>query len=290
MTSTISTERMTTMQLHSYWERLSHRYLAGSKDGLEVICYAGMPDWFNAFMHRYQVKAFCHLLKAESFAGCDVLDIGTGVGRWSRWFASRLARVTGVDIEPERLARATSFGRDIRYGLMSAAALGFPDASFDVVNSVTVLHHLPHETKQRAIAEISRVLRPGGRAVIFESTDTSDNASHVFPWSTKEWEAQFGLHGMRVVRRVGDQYTPLLRIAKTAYRVIKGASSPSDIEAWKEGRATRARALMTAALRAIVVASYPLEEACRHLPPTCARITGFLLVKDGETKISCRER
>jgi ubiquinone/menaquinone biosynthesis C-methylase UbiE len=285
MTSANAQERMTSRELQSYWESLSRKHLARSADGLEVICFAGMPPWFNRFMHRYQVKAFTRLLSGETFADSDVLDVGTGVGRWARWYAAwPRARVVGIDIEPERLERATRLGGGPRYEWMPADELRFDDCSFDIVNSVTVLQHVPHETKARAIAEFARVLRPGGRAVLFEITDTSDDAPHVFPWAEREWRDAFAAHGMHVTRRVGDQYTPLLRGLKRLHGAACAASSRPEIDALKDGRASASDRAKMAVLRAAVAASYPLEEVCRFLPPEAARITGFLFEKQNATE------
>ena len=274
-------ERLTSSQLSEYWRGLSRQHLEGSRDGYEVICYAGMPRWFNAFMHRYQVKAFRRLLRGESFGGADVLDVGTGVGRWARWYASWPdARVTGIDIEAERLERARALGGGARYELMPADALTFEDGSFDVVNSVTVLQHVPHDVKRAAIAQIGRVLRPGGRVVLFEITDLHDDAPHVFPWSEQQWRDAFASHGMQARRTVGEQYIPLLRALKSAHSAAHSDASRGEIDALKAGRKTPVDRAKMAVLFGAVAASYPIEEVCRFLPPRAARITGFLFEKD----------
>jgi SAM-dependent methyltransferase len=264
----------------AYWRRVSDQHLDRDTDGLATVCFAGMPAWFNRFMHRYQRKAFERLLSGESFAGDSVLDVGTGTGRWARWYAAwPRASVTGIDIEPARLSRAASLGAGVRYEEMGADALRFADASFDVVNCVTVLQHIPESTRIRAIAEMARVLRPGGRAVVFEVTDLGDDAPHVFPWSAARWAGAFGEHGLRPTRIVGEQYIPLLRALKMAHRTARGAGARTEIDALKSGRTAPADRAMMLALRAAIVASYPLEEACRFLPARAARITGFLFVK-----------
>lgn len=289
-------ERLTDAEMHAYWGEVSARHLAGDSENLATVCFAGMPSWFNRFMHRYQMKAFRRLLEGHSFAGSRVLDVGTGTGRWARWFTANGAAVTGIDIEPARLARAASLsptppppdghgpaegspGRGVRYMEMGADALTFPDASFDAVNSVTVLQHIPEATRRRAIAEIARVLRPGGRAVIFEVTDTADDAPHVFPWPEAEWRRAFEAHGLVLQRTVGEQYIPLLRLMKRAHRSARRGAARAEIDALKAGRGSAADRLTMLALRGAIVASYPLEEACRFLPSRNARITGFLFVK-----------
>jgi ubiquinone/menaquinone biosynthesis C-methylase UbiE len=266
------------VELDEYWQNLSKAHLTPADDGLSVICYAGMPAWFNRFLDHYQRKGFERLLAGESFQDQWVLDVGTGVGRWARWYAAWPgARVVGVDLEPMRLAAAREHGAAVEYLRCPCDELAFPDASFDVVSCVTVLQHVDHDVKKRAIAEFARVLKPGGRAVIFELTDIADDASHVFAWSEEQWLAAFTLNGLYPVRLVGEQYTPILRLLKRAYSLWKGRDARSGIEAMKEGDASLP---LITALRLAVAASYPMEEAARFLPRRFARITGFLLRRE----------
>lgn len=280
MTTLNASVRMTTEELRSYWLDLSRQYLASSENGFEVICYAGMPDWFNRFIHRYQAKAFRRLLRGQSFASCDILDIGTGVGRWARWYAGWPgARVVGIDLDSARLARAASLGDGPRYEVMSVDALEFEDDAFDVVNCITVLQHVPPAAKEKALSEVARVLRPGGRAVFFEITDMSDDAPHVFPWSREEWKSAFSSRHLSIARTTGEQYVPLLRLLKRVHGMAYADASRSQIDALKSGRSGQVDRAKMVALRAAIAASYPLEEACRFLPPGFARITGFLVEK-----------
>jgi ubiquinone/menaquinone biosynthesis C-methylase UbiE len=76
--------------------------------------------------------------------------------------------ITAADLSPAMLARAhAKTGRcDITFALMDAQALAFPDASFDAVLLNLILSVVPDGAA--AFAEAWRVLRPGGRAVIFD--------------------------------------------------------------------------------------------------------------------------
>jgi ubiquinone/menaquinone biosynthesis C-methylase UbiE len=98
--------------------------------------------------------------------GGSVLDVGCGTGTFAIAFAARRAdaKVTGIDGDPEILARARAkAGADAvewREGL--AGELPFADDSVDVVTMSLVLHHLAPAQKREALAEIRRVLKPGG--------------------------------------------------------------------------------------------------------------------------------
>ena len=100
-------------------------------------------------------------------AGRDVLEIGVGMGcDHLRWAESGPRRLTGIDLT-DRAIEFTGAHLALR-GLTSdlrradAERLPFDDASFDLVYSWGVLHHSPNTP--RAIAEVLRVLRPGGVA------------------------------------------------------------------------------------------------------------------------------
>jgi len=108
-------------------------------------------------------------------AGALVADLACGTGDLCLLAARRVGpegRVTGVDISEEMLAvgrrKVAEAGLADRVDLLRANALDlpFPDRSFDVVTSGFVLRNLAD--LPRALAEMARVLRPGGRAVILE--------------------------------------------------------------------------------------------------------------------------
>ena len=100
--------------------------------------------------------------------GRDVLDVGCGQGIDLANYALNGARATGVDLTPRHveLARAhleaLGLSGTVVHG--DAEALPFDDASFNRVSSNGVLHHTPDMA--RALAEVRRVLRPGGEATI----------------------------------------------------------------------------------------------------------------------------
>jgi ubiquinone/menaquinone biosynthesis C-methylase UbiE len=101
--------------------------------------------------------------------GKQVLEIGPGGGAHSCLFKRHGAQVTAVDITPER-AMSTAFklslikGGEGRAFNADAENLPFADASFDIVYSNGVLHH--SADTDRTLAEVHRVLKPGGRAVL----------------------------------------------------------------------------------------------------------------------------
>src|SRR5215471_10940078 len=93
---------------------------------------------------------------------CRVLDVGCGAGFLSNDIGLRGRAVTGIDIAADALAvaRAHDASGRVRYVEGDALALPFEDGSFDAVCAMDLLEHV--ETPERAIAEASRVLAPGG--------------------------------------------------------------------------------------------------------------------------------
>lgn len=99
---------------------------------------------------------------AEGFAPPSrVLDLGAGVGRHALWMAQQGHSVTALDAAPEGLAEIDKVG-----GVETVEArmheLPFEDGSFDHVLSWNVIYHGNEDILLRTIAEIRRVLKPGG--------------------------------------------------------------------------------------------------------------------------------
>jgi ubiquinone/menaquinone biosynthesis C-methylase UbiE len=119
--------------------------------------------------HRYTKE--WHIPQAADFAsarGLKVLEIGCGLGTDGAQFAEAGADYTGVDLTEAAVDLARKrfelFDLPGKFQTEDAENLSFPDESFDLVYSHGVLHHTPETAK--AIREIHRVLRPGGRAMV----------------------------------------------------------------------------------------------------------------------------
>jgi SAM-dependent methyltransferase len=100
----------------------------------------------------------------------DVLEVGTSVGRWASSFDLTKTRFVGIDAREElvRTARVNfPEGRFDRLG--SDLLLPYEDESFDLVFSVTVMHHNCAPAKRTLLSEMWRVARPGGRLLFLEN-------------------------------------------------------------------------------------------------------------------------
>ncbi len=117
------------------------------------------------------------IAQAHIAPGERVLDVGCGTGELTMRAKARTGAagsVTGIDAAPEMIAvarqKAARARLDVAYHVAAVEALPFPDATFDVVLSSLMMHHLPEDLKPRALAEMRRVLKPGGRALVVDFT------------------------------------------------------------------------------------------------------------------------
>jgi SAM-dependent methyltransferase len=113
------------------------------------------------------VEQIVPLAAAHLAGAARVLDVGTGEGQLARMAAGAAGAdcVVGVDPAVAQLVEARRRAGGPRYVRAEAVALPFPDAAFDAVLACLVFEHI--EGMDRAIAEVGRVLRPGGRFLFF---------------------------------------------------------------------------------------------------------------------------
>jgi len=94
----------------------------------------------------------------------SVLELGCGTGTVSAFLADTYGmEVQGIDLDPKQIALAKSKRAEsdrLRFRVADTTCLSFEDASFDLVVSHFVFHHIPEW--DRAVREVARVLRPGG--------------------------------------------------------------------------------------------------------------------------------
>jgi len=112
---------------------------------------------YSYWLHEYR-----------DFKGKKVLDVGSGNGYVLSKYATEGAEVYGVDIAPASISlcqkRFEYLGLESDFRVADAQRLPFEDNTFDCVCSMGVLHHVPDT--QKAIDEIKRVLKPGGRLIV----------------------------------------------------------------------------------------------------------------------------
>ncbi len=120
-------------------------------------------------MHRNVVALL------EPGSGCRVLDVGCATGalttRIARTCAPLGGEVVGIDAAAKMIEAARrKHGQEpnLSFEAVLAEELPYEDGSFDRVVSTFFFHHVNRELKERALAEMHRVLRPEGRAVVVD--------------------------------------------------------------------------------------------------------------------------
>lgn len=114
-------------------------------------------SWFQVVLERtYFARAFCQ--------DARVLDAPCGCGWSSSKFAERAKYVLGVDYADEAIAVARQRYRspNLEFRQMNCLSLELDNASFDVAVSIEALEHFNHSDGLRYVAELARILRPGG--------------------------------------------------------------------------------------------------------------------------------
>jgi len=163
-----------------------------------VTRYDLMNDLMSLGIHRLWKRFAVQLTGVR--AGQRVLDLASGTGD----LAARLAGLVGPEgtvVMSDINAAMLSRGRDrmlddgragnVRYAQLDAEALPFPDGSFDCVTIGFGLRNVTH--KERALAEMHRVLRPGGRALVLEFSHPT----------TAPLKAAYDLYSFQVLPRLG---------------------------------------------------------------------------------------
>jgi ubiquinone/menaquinone biosynthesis C-methylase UbiE len=139
-----------------------------------------LMGWFlDTFSFRGQWRKLRQraIVLANIQPGEQVLDVGCGTGTLALEAARHVGtsgRVIGIDPSLEQIARARAKAArrrlPLEFQIGVIEQIPFPDQAFDVVFSTLMMHHLPDPLKRQGLAEIARVLRPGGRLIIADFT------------------------------------------------------------------------------------------------------------------------
>jgi ubiquinone/menaquinone biosynthesis C-methylase UbiE len=175
------------------------------------------------------------------------LDIATGAGHTALAIAPHVARVVAYDLTPqmlqetERNARARGL-RNVETRQGAAEALPFADASFDIVTVRQAPHHFADI--RSAVREMARVVKPGGRVVVVDSTSPEDDEldrqynhieklrdpSHVRNYRASEWRAMIEEAGLRIENLALDYYLENRRPMDFAAWTARMKTPPGAVE------------------------------------------------------------
>lgn len=172
--------------------------------------YAPRYDRDIGFFERVQFGGGREWVCAQAIG--EVLEVAVGTGRNVAFYPDGV-RLTGVDFSPAILTqartRAVESGREIDLREGDAQALPFPNASFDTVVCTLGLCGFPDE--REAIAEMYRVLRPGGKLLLLDHVGSHHRLIYFGQWLLEKL----------TVRKLGDYQTrrPLPLVEQTGFVV-----------------------------------------------------------------------
>lgn len=142
-------------QLREYYQAKASRYD-------ELALTYDHPNWYKRWFYRTRSRAVLEVLSPRP--GDVVLDVGCGPGHYGRAIVERGATVISLDLAPGYLLQSSSGVLKGRLVCGDAAALPFANSSFTKVLAAEILEHTLEPA--RVLAEIRRVVRAGGQAII----------------------------------------------------------------------------------------------------------------------------
>ena len=240
-------------------------------------------QWWYAGQRAIASALLGPALGAEAPGPRRLLDAGCGTG-FNLLALSRLGRATGVDLAPEAIAYCRE--RGVRTARASLLALPFPDAAFDAVTSFDVIYHAWVTDDRAAVAEMARVLRPGGVLLVrvpalralWGAHDVEVQSRHRY--TRRELRTLLGACGLRVERATycNSFLFPLFLARRTLDRLLGRAGSdvgflPAPVE-WVFARALRVEAALVRAgvsfpigASVVALARVPDHSRGRPCPP-----------------------
>jgi SAM-dependent methyltransferase len=268
-------EKYSPDQMADYYRGIHGKWLeTDPNDSLAPVTLPNEPRWVNSFVsfaHQLGVEKAFALLRSNlgTLRGRSVLDLGCGRGRWTKKYASLGCEVTGVDVSLEAVKFLAREMPEHRFLCQDISKLIVPSDTFDVVNSVTVLQHMPEELQREALKHATGALKEGGYLVLLENTIDFESPI-VFPHRPKEWVSMAEASGLQLCASWGSNYEVLFRVVIPRVKGLLSGSKPRHRSAGRAGAATQgepSRPRLKPALRTLLaIASFPLEWVASKIP------------------------
>jgi SAM-dependent methyltransferase len=155
---------VTQEQVAEDFDRLTEDY---EREINEAIGFAGMEHTFFIDVKRNHLVR----LAAERFGDVsrlDVLDLGCGLGAYHSGLEGVFHELHGLDVSAKSVELAAQKHPFAKYASFDGVRMPYPDNHFDMVFTICVMHHVPPAQWEGFVAEMKRVLKPSGLALVFE--------------------------------------------------------------------------------------------------------------------------
>jgi SAM-dependent methyltransferase len=210
-----------------YWTGVAENFRSADASGFAPVLHPGAPVWFNRLIDKLQLLAFHRALALAALpTRSRVLDVGCGTGRWVRRYIELGHDATGIDATPGMLRIARLQGTISPLLAGEAFRLPFADAVFDCVSDVTVVQHIPDALQPTALAEMVRVLKPGGHLILFELI--RGTGAHIFPRTPQDWIHQATSCGTKLSGWFGQEFLLFDRMFVRAAQMLAGKTASSS--------------------------------------------------------------
>lgn len=143
---------------------------AASDYSAEIDRTLGSYGARHAFFTEHKARLILRLLaeRGRDPGAMRLLDVGCGVGHIHAHLGAHFAAIEGVDVSAASIEVARASYPQHRYRVYDGDSLPLPDAEVDLSLAICVFHHVPPAGWARLAAEMLRVLRPGGLALVIE--------------------------------------------------------------------------------------------------------------------------
>lgn len=130
-------------------------------------------------MRRQALPSIAEFMKGKEPADVKVLDMATGTGRFASFMMDnyRSLDLTVLDLSPfylEEAKRLLNRFESVKYVEAACEAVPFEENSFDAITCVYLFHELPMDVRKKVLAEMNRVLKPGGKLFFVDSAQSGE--------------------------------------------------------------------------------------------------------------------
>jgi ubiquinone/menaquinone biosynthesis C-methylase UbiE len=220
--------------------------------------FAGSAQRFvESKLHR-EGADLQRMVELAALSGSErVLDVATGGGHAALAFAKHAREVVASDLTPRMLEVAAQFiahsgQHNVQFQKADAEAMPFAAAEFDVVTARIAPHHFPNPA--RFVAEVARVLKPGGRFILDDNMAPEDDEldafmndferwrdpSHVRALKLSQWQTLCEQSGLRV-QHVDPLTTKVYQYAEWTERMRLPAQQTAALAEWLKAAPQKCR-------------------------------------------------